>query len=387
MRRDKVVVLLICVTAALGLAALRMLHSSEEQIIASDETVIKPSAAGEFRGMCLQLHTGREDHPWEQYVDEIAGVGANTVCLIVAAHQENCASTSIFVDLRKTPTDERIKTVIDYAHSRGLRVVLMPIVLLENPRQDEWRGKIAPANWTDWWEDYENYIMHYAWLAESADAEVFMIGSELVSTETDTDRWRDLIARVRKAYHGRLGYSANWDHYKPVTFWDALDIVGMTTYHDLGDKAKPTVADLMASWEPIKKEILEWQKQVNRPILFTEVGWPNQVTCAKYPWDYYRSVDKPDPQSQANCFEAFFRTWTVEPVVAGYLIWEWRSYPGQVTDPKKDTSYVPCDKPAMEVISRYFRAPPPQYQITPAPASRPAIAARDGAHGQELLTD
>jgi hypothetical protein len=149
MRRDKLVVLLICVAAAAGLAALRMLHSSEEQLVASDDPVVKPSAAGEFRGMCLQLHTGREDHPWEQYVDEIGDAGANTVCLIVAAHQENCASTSIFMDLRKTPTDERITRVIDHAHNRGLRVVLMPIVLLENPRQDEWRGKIAPSNWTD----------------------------------------------------------------------------------------------------------------------------------------------------------------------------------------------------------------------------------------------
>ena len=115
----------------------------------------------------------------------------------------------------------------------------MPIVLLENPREGEWRGKIAPTNWADWWEDYENYLMHYAWLAESAEAEVFMVGSELVSTETDTDHWKDLIARVRKAYHGRLGYSANWDHYKQVGFWDVLDLVGMTTYHDLGDKDEP----------------------------------------------------------------------------------------------------------------------------------------------------
>lgn len=387
MRRDKIAVLLICLAAAAGLAALRMLHSGDPQVVASDDTAVKPSASGEFRGACLQLHSGDDHHPWEQYIDEIASAGANTVGLIVAAHQENCASTSIFVDLRKTPTDQRLEGVIDYAHGRGLRVVLMPIVLLENPREGEWRGKIAPANWADWWEDYENYIMHYAWLAESAQAEVFMIGSELVSTEGDPDRWRDLIARVRRAYHGRLGYSANWDHYKPVTFWDALDIIGMTSYHDLGDKTKPTVAELVASWQPIKAEILEWQKQVNRPILFTEVGWPNQVTCAKYPWDYYRSVDKPDPQAQANCFEAFFQAWAAEPAVTGYLVWEWRSYPGQVTDAKKDTSYVPCDKPAMNVISRYFRASPAHDESTPASASRPAVATGKGTEPEPALAD
>jgi hypothetical protein len=277
--------------------------------------------------------------------------------------------------MRKTPQDARLVSIIEHAHRRGLRVVLMPIVLLENPREGEWRGKIAPTNWADWWEDYESYVMHYAWLAESAGAEVFMVGSELVSTESDTERWRDLIARVRKGYHGRVGYSANWDHYKQVAFWDLLDIVGMTTYHDLGDGENLTVEDLVKRWAPIKKEIMEWQKGLGRRIVFTEVGWPNQVTCAKYPWDYYRSMDKPDPQAQANCFEAFFQTWAQDLAVAGYLIWEWRSYPGQETDPQKDTSYVPCGKPAMDVICRYFRAPPPPNGGAPNGATRPAIAA------------
>jgi hypothetical protein len=209
--------------------------------------------------------------------------------------------------------------------------------------------------------------------AESAGADVFMVGSELVSTESDNEKWHGLIAQVRKAFRGRLGYSANWDHYLQVGFWDDLDIVGMTTYHDLGDGETPSVDELERNWEPIKKAILEWQEKVKRPILFTEVGWPNQVTCAKYPWDYYRSADKPDPVAQANCFEAFFRTWANENNVAGYLVWEWRSYPGQVTDPRKDTSYVPCDKPAMDVISRYFRAPKAKdSQVSATATTRPS---------------
>jgi hypothetical protein len=392
MHRDKVAVLLICLAAVAGIAALRLFHSGGTPVVA-DDAVVKPSATGEFRGACLQLHNGDPNHPWELYIDEIAATGANTVCLVVTAYQENCASTSIFVDLRKTPTDPRLKSIMDHAHQRHLRVVLMPIILLENPREGEWRGKIAPTTWSDWWEDYENCTMHYAWLAESAGAEVFMIGSELVSTEADTDRWKNLIARVRKAYRGRVGYSANWDHYKQVGFWDCLDLIGMTTYHDLSDKENPTVADLVASWEPIKKEILDWQKQVNRSIVFTEVGWPNQVTCAKYAWDYYRSADKPDPQAQANCFEAFFRTWASEPAVAGYLIWEWRSYPGQELDPQKDTSYVPCGKPAMDVIARYFRAPPAhereleREKAPSAGATRPAIAAGKTTNDGNAATD
>lgn len=314
----------------------------------------------QFRGFTLQLQSASPTRPYEKYIDEITDAGSNTICLSVAGYQENCASTSIFIDARRSPGTERLMSLVSHAHKRGLRVMLMPIVLLENPRAGEWRGKIGPKNWDDWWEDYNNYILHYARIAQAAGVEVLAVGSELVSTEKDhADRWRSLIARVRKTYKGYLIYSANWDHYLPVSWWDAVDIVGMTTYYDLTAGKPPTVDLLTKSWKPIREEVLAWQKTVGRPILFTEVGWPNQVTCAQYPWDYTRSPDKPDPKAQANCFEAFFGTWIKEPSVAGFLVWEWRNYPGQVIDPSKDTGYVPCGKPAMEVIEKYYRMPDP----------------------------
>lgn len=329
-------------------------------VITPPSPPVKRLQAGQFRGFTLQLQSSSPNRPYEKYISEIADAGANAICLSVAGYQENCASTSIFIDARRTPGTERLKSLVGHAHKEGLRVMLMPIVLLENPRAGEWRGKIGPKNWDDWWEDYNNYILHYARIAQASGVEVLAVGSELVSTEKDhAKRWRSLIARVRKTYKGHLIYSANWDHYRPVSWWDAVDIVGMTTYYDLTSGKEPTVSRLTKSWRTIREEVLAWQKTVGRPVLFTEVGWPNQTTCAQYPWDYTRSPDKPDPKAQANCFEAFFRTWIKEPSVAGFLVWEWRNYPGQVVDPSKDTGYVPCGKPAMEVIRKYFDMPEP----------------------------
>jgi len=341
------------------------------------DTPRKPSAAGEFRGVSLQLHNGSEKHPYEKYVDEIAQTGANTICLVVTGYQENGSSTCIFLDLRKTPCDGRIKDLIAHARRRGLRVMVMPIVLLESARAGEWRGKIAPTSWDGWWADYFEFVLHYAYLAEEGGAEVFVVGSELVSTESQTDRWRDLIRQVRGSFSGRLCYSANWDHYRPIDWWDDLDILGMTTYYDLTGGDEPTVERLLESWEPIKKDILAWQGKINRPILFTEVGWPNQETAAQYPWDYYRSQDDPAPQRQANCFEAFFRTWAGEPAVAGFLVWEWRNSDDQAIGPE-DTSYVPTGKPAMQVIRKYYSMP-----ARSMPGSAPLPAPRAGADRTE----
>ena len=329
----------------------------------------------QFRGFTLQLQDSSPACPYEKYIDEIAAAGSNAICLSVAGYQENCASTSIFIDVRRTPSIDRIKALIDHAHKKKLRVMLMPIVLLENPRSGEWRGKIEPSEWDDWWEDYNNYVLHYARVAQDAAVEILAVGSELISTEKDhADRWRGLIASVRKTYKGLLIYSANWDHFRPVSWWDAVDIVGMTTYYDLTSGKQPTVERLMQSWKSIHQDILDWQKTIGRPVMFTEVGWPNQITCAQYPWDYTRNPDKPDPNAQANCFEAFFKTWIREPSVAGFLVWEWRNYPGQVVDPKKDTGYVPCGKPAMNVIEKYYRMPDPSTRPAAATGTAPAAA-------------
>ncbi len=359
--RNKWVVLGIFIVAVSVAVMLQVFSANGQEQPKGINPPQKTSDVGEFRGITLQLHNGDENHPYETYIDEIAQTGANTLSLVVTGYQENGASASIFVDLRKTPGDERLKHLIGYAHSKGLCVILMPVVLLENAREGEWRGKIAPTDWDHWWEDYISFLMRYAKIAEQANAEVFLVGSELVSTEKFTERWRELIRQVREIYSGRLCYSANWDHYRPVEWWDDLDIVGMTSYYDLTGGKEPTLERLVEAWKPIKKDILTWQATINRPLLFTEVGWPNQATCAQYPWDYYRSADRPDPQAQANCFEAFFQTWIGEKAVAGFLVWEWRNNPAQPMG-LEDPSYVPAGKPAMDVIRKVFRMPAAQAQ-------------------------
>jgi len=276
-------------------------------------------------------------------------------------------ATSIFIEARKTPPNARMKKLVRHARNRGLRVVLMPILLLENPGESEWRGKISPREPDKWWQDYENFILFYAKIAEKTKAEVFVVGSELVSLTGEVKRWRRLIGKVRNVYSGRLSYSANWDHYFNITWWDDLDIVGMTSYYDLVGENKPTLDVLLKAWRPIKEEILAWQRKFNRPILFTEVGWPNQEGCAKYPWNYYHNPDKPDPATQAKCFEAFFRTWENEKVLAGVLVWEWRNHEGMKGGPA-DTSYFPEGKPAMQAIRKYFTSPGAPEAAAAAPA-------------------
>lgn len=368
----------------LGAAALPQAFRHESPQTAGgrpeDGPPLRPSPAQQLRGMTLQLHSYDPKIPFEQYVEEIARTGANTICLSVAAHQENGSSSSLFIEYRKVPSIERLIGLIKLARQRGLRVVMMPMVLLDNPRTGEWRGKIDPPEPDKWWERYENFVLFYAKIAESAGAEAFIVGSELILLEDQTQRWRGLIGKVRSVYGGKLTYSANWDHYENIQWWRDLDMVGMTVYYDLVGDKKPSLDVLLEAWKPIKVNILKWRKKIGRPILFTEVGWASQEGCAKEPWNYYASTT-PDPKTQDLCFQAFFKTWAGENDVAGVLLWEWQNHPDQVGG-MNDTSYIPTGKPAMRTIREFFQGPglePTTTRTAPATGSAPSPDTRPAA--------
>lgn len=364
MRKDKLAIVALFLLALGGVVAVRCLTGDGTPPAPPPQ---KPVASDEYRGISLQLHSAHPRNPYDDYVEEIANTGANTINLVVHAYQENGTSNMITMRKDRGPNDERLRSIIRLAKQRGLRVMIMPVVLLDKPTEDEWRGVIKPSNWDSWWEDYYTFITHYARLSQETGVDTFAVGSELLSTEDQVARWTRLIAQVRGVYKGRLTYSSNWDNYRKVAWWDKLDLIGMTTYYDLVGDKEPSLAVMLKSWARIRTEILAWRnaKYPSHQILFTEVGWPDIVTAAKYPWDYYRSKEE-SPELQAMCFRSFFEAWNDQDAMAGYLVWEWRNHP----EHHKERSYVPYGRePTMKVIQEYFAKPA---RVTTRPATAPA---------------
>lgn len=306
-------------------------------------------------GFALQIsYTADGIDGYLKAIDEIADTGANVISLSTAGYQENASSSSIVLDLRKSPTPQQFRILIKRAKSRGLKVILMPVILLSNPRGSEWRGVINPPSWEDWFVSYLAFIKYFAKIAMENDVYGLIVGAELVSTESFRDRWLKIIDEVRKIYHGRLIYSANWDHYKQVSFWDKVDIIGVTSYHTLSDHENPSVAELIDAWQPIKEELLNWQRSIGKPILFTEVGWCSQSGCSIEPWNYYRYAHSSQEglEEQKNCYEAFIKVWDGTPQLLGVIFWEWTLSEGGISD----FGYTPKNKPAMKVIRNWFSA-------------------------------
>ena len=211
-----------------------------------------------FRGAGFQIQRVDWMDKYKQSIDEIAAIGGDTVLLVVDTRQENGTSSRIYLDMRMTPTPDQLGGLILHAKARKLRVILMPIVLLDNPRGNEWRGTLKPESWSDWWESYRGMISHFAWIAQGYGADVLVVGSELVSTEQaeHLPEWTKTIQLVRSLYKGRLTYSANWDHYTAVKFWDQLDLMGLNSYYKLGEDRNVTVPQIQFRWSQIQQDLI-----------------------------------------------------------------------------------------------------------------------------------
>lgn len=304
--------------------------------------------------MAIQINTGYD--VLETYVPllrQIADLGANTVLISAAGYMEHAKSQAIFLDGRRAPSKTDLIALIREARKLRLRVMLMPIVLLSHPRGSEWRGVIDPPDWNDWWRQYRDFMRHFADVAAESDAEMLMVGSELVSTEKQTAEWIKVIELCRERFRkGKLGYSANWDHYDPVKFWDRLDFIGMTSYYTLADKKGATIDEIAARWMPIQRDILSWREKTGKPLILTEVGWCSQEGAATAPWNYYQNqvASAAGLEEQRRLYEAFLKAWDGAPGLDGVIWWEWTNDEGGATD----YGYTPRNKPAEHVLRRWF---------------------------------
>lgn len=324
---------------------------------------------GQFRGLAIQLHGGRDVYDkYHRLIPEVADLGADTVLLVVPAWQDHAGSLDLHMDAHKTPDAQEVGKLCDLARDHGLRVILMPIVLLSNPRNNEWRGRIVPSDrdWNAWFKRYTQFVLHFAKTAERHRAEVFMVGSELIKAEPYTEQWRRIIAEVRQHYRGKLAYSANWDHYQidKIGFWPELDYVGMTSYYELAAGPNPTIEELDAKWAKFKERILTFQREVRKPIIFTEVGWCSQEGAAHEGWNYYANQNATEAghREQALLYESFIKTWARAPGVGGIIWWEWDLTKGG----DDDHGYTPRGKPAERILREWFagRASKPERQET-----------------------
>ncbi len=315
-------------------------------------------ASRAFVGFSIGVHSVHDITIYTDAIDAVAAMGCDAVQVLTPMYQTHGASTELSRPPERCPTDAQLETILLHAQRRGMTVHLMPIVLLAEPRDNEWRGKLLPDDWDAWWAGYTEQMLRYANIAERTDVAMLSVGSELLSTEKQTDRWRALIEKVRKRYPGRLMYSTNWDHYHVPTFWDRLDRIGINGYWTIVDNADAPDDAIAKRWHQIRGQVLAFADKADRRVVFTEIGYPALPWALKDPWNYIADTEDPaDPAAQRRGYEAFLAAWgdllrTEDAPIAGVYFYEWDVHK---TGDAYDKSYGVRGKPAYDVLTDWLK--------------------------------
>lgn len=266
------------------------------------------------------------------------------------AAQIHYAGSDIFGE-----SDESMLAATLQAHTLGMKVMMKPQLWLHF---DSWPGKIdfdTDQQWNDWFDSYEKWIVHYAILSELIHADLFCIGTELSQTTlAKPDRWRAIIQKVRNVYHGPIVYASNWGkEFEEMTFWDALDYIGLDNYYPVRKDTKDHTAEMRAAFEQQKAKIKAISDHYHKPVLFTEIGY--HATDGAGMGTHEDDYDGYNEHAQAECYQMAMEAYWNEPWFSGMYWWKWFSDPddtGRNADP-----HSPHGRAAEKIIQQWYQKP------------------------------
>ncbi len=276
--------------------------------------------------------------------------GTDTIIFATGGLQDTPHSVKIDYDTNEFPSRESVVAMINYAQKElGLRVFLKPIV---NCRNGVWRGHInffdidepCETTWDQWFDTYNEFILHHAEIAEETGCEMLIIGCEMVQTDRKYDYWVNLINQVREKYNGLVSYNCDKYQEDNVKWWEHLDVISASGYYPIND------------WDQELDRIEEIVKRYNKPFFFAEAGCMSSTGSSHVPnnWELLGSVALDE---QANYYKVMFEKCDKREFVNGYGLWDWKTNLNTLykNGPEGDNTYHTYGKPAEMVIENYYK--------------------------------
>ncbi|HET6266644.1 MAG TPA: hypothetical protein VFG11_02930 [Acidobacteriota bacterium] len=262
-------------------------------------------------------------------LDELQTLGVNWVAAIPYGFMRSSDSTeirfagnSVFAE-----NDESMFALARDAKAHKMKVMMKPQIWVAHR---SWCGEIgfeSDAEWDRWFDSYQNWILHYAVMAQSMQADLLCIGTELCQTTLKKPgAWRKLIAEIRKVYDGPLVYAANYgSEFEGIMFWDALDYMGLDNYYPVRNSKEDGLDDMRQAFAKQKLVLQTQAKRYGKPLIFTEIGYRAVDTAGMG-----TSEDDGSPyneQMQDACYKLAFETYWNENWFYGMYWWKWFSDP------------------------------------------------------------
>ncbi len=287
----------------------------------------QPAQPEPVQGMTISCQTWGWEWGTDEMVEsmrELKALGVNWICIHPYAAIRGDGS----VRWRGEEAPAWLTRPIREAHALGMKILIKPhLAYWGSPF--EWRGAITfedEAQWQRFFTTYQAWITNVAEVCREADA--FVVGTELDGTLHREDDWRRVVAGVRQRFAGPLTYAANWTDYRSVPFWDALDVIGIQAYFPLAaEPGLPDPGDLEQAWARWLKEMRAYARTVNRPIVFTELGYCRTPNAAVRPWEGRRGDGEHADETQRRCMTAALQAIKRDELVVGAFLWKWFAGP------------------------------------------------------------
>lgn len=241
---------------------------------------------------------------------------SDTIILAIKAMQATPQSTFIDYKGDLTPTLSEVRACIHYIHSKNLKCILKPMVNVSN---GTWRGHICffkddvpgEPTWSEWFESYTHYLMEYAMLAQELSCYMFVVGCELVQSNSREIEWRQLVFDIRRIYKGLITYNADKYQEDRIHWWDCVDVISSSGYYPIDD--------LKQEFTRIKSVVSKFHK----PFFFAEMGCMSTLGSANRPnnWELDNKVSE---MEQSQYFMKFFKSLEEFPFIQGLAIWDWK---------------------------------------------------------------
>ncbi len=326
------------------------------------------------RGMTFGFYARNGYYGSEQArreVDRMSTLNIQWVCLVATVMQETFASGRQFRDFKMTPADDELRDIIDYIHSKGMKVQLRPMLECWDGTQRchitfPGDAEIIPGkpitHCKRWFQSMTDRTLHYARLATRGGCEAYGLDSEIDHIVHFNAQWKEVVKVARGVFSGHLTSShtgaANFlkqlerrDHW-----WFDLDSLGNSFYTPAAKKAGETMEQMMENL----REPLEYHRRIaaayGKPYYFGECGCCASAGATTLPY-YWNTPGGYDGQEQAHYLEAVLRTFWNEPWWMGIYWWKWdeqNDRPQFRDDPCGDKGFTLWGKPAAEVLKAWY---------------------------------
>lgn len=289
---------------------------------------------------------------------KLRDTGSEWIALSFFTYQPTVHSTEIPFDYGHTMTDRDIEFAVKQAKEMGLKVCLKPVV---NSADGIWRAHIgfpeeegAEPYWEAWFRSYGNFLAHYAELAEELGCEMLCVGCEMLRTEKQSARWRELIRRIRGIYGGLITYNANHGKEEGIDWFDEVDVIGTSAYYPVAKKPGESEEAMIKRWLPVRDKLKRLHERFGKPVAFAEIGCRSARGCATMPWDFSHTELPASEEEQANFYRSVLKVFWEEPWFAGFFWWDWsvRLYP--LEEAARNVGFDIYGKRAESVVREWY---------------------------------